>query len=348
MRRVPLLELGVAAAAVLSAGLLAVMLASPWLPRPAEVALVLPSATSSAEASPEVAPAPTGLFRVRGRLAFGGPCIGIELTEESYPADDETGSARVLWWTPTAVDGGNPLACDTRAGDLGEVAATIEPRASDDEPDGPPIGYTARFRVPVFEDGPPTNVEILILTERSSGDTLQALVLSPEGSPGLVLDRVAEIDPPFEPRPSEPVIGVLPPDGIFLLQGPLAGDAPCLVLELDERSYPAEAAEGTAGIRSWEPASGDADDPAQCLRRSGEIHEGEGAVALVADPASGSTAYVVTFTVPLRSGTEQTFAVSFEAAQPNPDQLQATMVDPQAGRGLVFDRVDSIDPPLGG
>lgn len=344
-----ILEVGVALAALASAVLLGLMLAAPFLPQlsPSVAPVATPSPSASAVA-PGVQ-APIGLFQVRGRLAFSGPCMGLDLTEASYPVDGSAGSARVTWWTPTAVDPGNPQGCATRASDLNQVAATVTPVVDEDEPAADPRGYSVQFRVPLFETDPASRVEIVILLSRSTADQLQALVLSPEGSPGLVLERVESIDPPFEPRPSATPIAVVPPNGLFLLQGPLAGDGPCLVLDLGEDAYPADrGAVGTARVRTWEPANDDPNDFARCLARRGEIHEAEAPVVASVDPQTGAVAYEVSFSV-AAAGSEasEPMLISFDAVQ-RPDQLRATLVEPGGERvfQLVFDRVDEIDPPL--
>lgn len=342
-----ILEFAVALAALASAVLLGAMLAAPFLPQPSAPVAFAAISSPSASAEATAGEPPIGLFQVRGRLAFSGPCMGLVLSDASYPPDGSAGSARVTWWTPTAVDPGNPQGCATRAGDLNEVAASVTPVVDEDEPEADPRGYSVQFRVPLFETDPASRVEIVILLSRSTPDQLQALVLSPEGSPGLVLERVESIDPPFEPRPSATPIAVVPPDGLFLHQGPVGGDGPCLVLELGESSYPVDvSAVGTARVRSWEPANRDPNDPARCLTRRGEIHEAEASVVASVDPRTGAVAYEVSFSV-AGAGSEasEPMLISFDGVQ-RPDQLRATLVERGGSSGLVFDRIDEIDPPL--
>jgi hypothetical protein len=339
---------GVVALAVLLSGLALVLLfARPflWPPTPAAVPTSPPSA--SASAVPEGQP-PVGLFELRGRLAFSGPCLGIEVTAESYPsAPGETGSARVVWWTPTAIDPGNPAACASRSSDLNETTATLEPATDGDDPSAPVVGYSVTFAVPVFEESSPSPVELVILLGRSTNAQLQALVISPEGSPGVVFDRVDAIDPPFEPRPSATPTVVVPPMGIFLLQGTIADDGPCLVVELGAPSYPVDvAADGVARIRSWEPANRDPEDPARCLMRRSDVLETEAAVIATRDASGAVTAYDVSFSLPpAGDAAPLQIRFSFDPAQRTPDRLVAALLDPDTGAALSFDRVDAIDPP---
>jgi hypothetical protein len=339
---------GVVALAVLLSGVALVLLfARPflWPPTPAAVPTSPPSA--SASAVPEGQP-PIGLFELRGRLAFSGPCLGIELTAESYPsAPGETGSARVVWWTPTAIDPGNPAACASRSSDLNETTATLEPATDGDDPSAPVVGYSVTFAVPVFEDSSPSPVELVILLGRSTNAQLQALVISPEGSPGVVFDRVTSIDPPFEPRPSATPTAVLPPMGIFLLQGTLDAQGPCVVVELDSASYPMSVGvDGFAAVRTWRPANRDPEDSARCLMRRSEVAETEAAVVAVRDASGSVTAYEVSFSLP-PAGDAAPLQVrfSFDPAEQTPDRLVAALLDPATGAALSFDRVDAIDPP---
>jgi hypothetical protein len=337
----------VALAVLLSAAALVLLFARPflWPPTPAAVPTSPPS--PSASAVPEGQP-PVGLFELRGRLAFSGPCLGIELTAESYPsAPEETGSARVVWWTPTAIDAGNPAACASRSSDLNETTATLEPATDGDDPTAPVVGYSVTFAVPVFEESAPSTAELVILLNRSTNAQLQALVISPEGSPGVVFDRVDAIAPPFEARPSAAPTVVVPPMGIFLLQGTIADDGPCLVVELGFPSYPVGVgAEGVAGVRSWEPANRDPEDPARCLMRRSDVVDTEAAVIPTRDAFGAVTAYEVGFSLPpVGDGAPLQVRFSFDPAVQALDQLVAALLEPATGAALSFDRVDAIDPP---
>lgn len=322
------------------------MLAAPFVTRPFCVG-PSDSAAPSPTADDPTNELPVGVLQLRGRLMFSGPCFGIELTEASYPVrSEDQESATVIWWQPTAVDPGNPSACASRSGELGEVRAAVRALPDEDDPDASPIGYAIEFRVPM-EIETNGNVEIAIILDRSTADHLQALVIRPTGVPGLSFDRVDAIDPPFEARPSAPPVAVLPPTGIYLLRYPLGSDGPCVVIELGPPSYPLEpSTEGSARIRSWEPWARDAEGTAQCLTRRGEIHEAEGTVVAVQDSGDVVIAYHVIFPAML-GGAVQTMEISFDLDQPRPGRLEATAIEPADVGRLDFDRVDSIDPPLG-
>ncbi len=196
-----MLEASIVIAALLSAIVLALMLAAPILPsQPTPMAVAATrsaSPSASAEAGAEL---PVGLFRARGP-AFGGPCLGIELSADSYPPDrDGSGTARIVWWERAVVDGANPAACDSRVGELHESSATVTAVPDDDEPDAL-IGYNLAFRVSLAGTDVQQRAEIVILFERSTSEQLQAVVVSPAGMPGLVLDRVASIEPPLASAP---------------------------------------------------------------------------------------------------------------------------------------------------
>lgn len=341
-----LVDGGVAVAVLLSGVALVLLFARPflWPPIPAAVPTLPPSASASAAPGDP----PVGLFELRGRLAFSGPCLGVELTAGSYPsAPGQTGSARVVWWTPTAIDPGNPAACASRSSDLNETTATLEPAADGDDPAAPVIGYSVTFSVPVFEESSPSPAELVILLSRSSSAQLQALVISPEGSPGVVFDRVTTIDPPFEARPSATPVVVVPPMGTFLLQGPLDAEGPCLVVELGAPSYPVSpGADGVARVRSWEPANRDPEDPARCLTRRSEVTETEASVLATRDESGAVTSYEVAFSIPpAGNAAARQVRFSFDPAEATPDRLVAALLDPDAGASLTFDRVDAIDPP---
>ena len=329
------LEVGLAVAATLSAALLAVMLAAPLLPQPSAPQA---SPAPSPSATPAAALPPIGLFQMRTAFSFG-PCLAVELSPESYPVAEGEGSARVLWWIR------GMTGCDTRTGEVEEVTARTVVVLDSDEPATPPIGYTLTFSVPL-EGGPQILASISILARQSTDDLLQAVESAPGSGQGYVFDRVSAVDPPLNPLPSQAPSAVVPPNGIFLLQGPLSDDGPCLVLELGQPSYPTDAdAEGTARVRSWEPAVRN-DDPAQCLMRAGEIQEAEASVTAVLDSDGSPLAYEATFAVLGPGGAPRPVEIAFDAAQRTPDRLEATIVEPDIGI-RVFDRVDSIEPPLG-
>ena len=343
MRGRSLLEIGVAIAAALSAGVLAVMLASPWLPQSADAPLPPPSA-SAPEASPTPAgdQPPIGLYLLRGPFSFG-PCLGLELTAESYPvADDAEGTATVLWWQR------GMTGCDARTGEVQEVGASVARELAED--DGHLIGYSVDFVLPLdIESEQTVPAQITILAAQSTDDLLQALETS-EGASGfgLVLDRVPAIDPALNPLPSTAPEAFMP-NGLFLLAGPFGGDGPCLVLELGEASYPADpTVEGSGRVRWWERAVADPDDPAACLRRSGDIHEAEASVIVAQrDERDLPAAYAVHLALPLTGGDEpQAVDLLVLVDESTPEQLHAAVVQPSDLPPLVLDRVDSIDPPL--
>lgn len=347
VRRVPypvamggrLVEAITGLAVLASAAILVVMLAAPLLVPAAAV----PSPEASPSPSDRSEVPPLGQFILNGPLNFGDLCLGMVLEPRAYPvAAGARGAATVLWWQSSIGDSGNPAACQSRAGDLHAEEAVVERIPDDDDPDGAPIGYTLLFHLP-GPTGGERDMEIALLTAQSTPDRIQALDMSTSGS-GLLFLRTDEIDPPFEPGPSTTATAVVPPNGFFLLRGSLDADGPCLVLELGAPSYPvAPNAEGVARVRSWEPAVRDNEDPAHCLTRRGEIHETEASVVASDD----RLAFEARFSVPGADGeTAELVVITFDAAQPSPDQLSAVLVQPNAGRSLVFDRVDAIDPPL--
>lgn len=336
----------VAVAVLLSGAALVVLFARPFLWPPAPVALPSAAPASSMDDGSTDGPL-IGLYQLRGRLSFNGVCLGLELDDDAAPTDEGAGSARVLWWLPTAIDFGNPAACGSRAGELNAVTAGVEPAVDEAQGGEEVVGYSVRFALPAVDASPAARFELLILLNRSTPDALQVLVLSPQGSPGLVFDRVAAIDPPFEPRPSATPTVLIPPVGIFLLRGTLEADGPCLVVELDSAAYPVDAdAVGTARVRSWMPGGNDPDDPARCLTRLGEIDESDAVVTATGDPlAPGGVSFTLTFALPLPGADGRTVGLEFLADQP-PDLLHATLTASDSSVALVFDRVDAIDPPL--
>ena len=232
MRGRSVLEIGVAIAAALSAGVLAVMLASPWLPQAADAPLPPPSASSPAPSpTPAEDQPPIGLYLLRGPFSFG-PCLGLELTAESYPvAEAAEGTATVLWWQR------GMTGCDARTGEVQQVTASVARDLAED--DGHLIGYAIDFILPLDGDpeGQSVPAQITILAAQSTSDLLQALETSAGSSGfGLVLDRVPAINPVLNPLPSTAPTA-LEPMGLYLLEGRLQ-QGPCLVLELGAQSYP--------------------------------------------------------------------------------------------------------------
>jgi hypothetical protein len=344
MRGRSVLEIGVAAATALSVGLLVVMLASPWLPQPSDApmpAALEPSPEPSASADGEEPP--IGLYLLRGAFSFG-PCLALELSPESYPvSEDAQGTATVLWWQR------GMTGCDARTGDVHEIDASVSRDLAED--DGHLIGYAVDFTLPLDASSEQSvAAQITILAAQSTDDLLQALDTSADsGGFGLVLDRVPAVDPPLNPLPSAAPTAIQP-TGVFLLEGPFGGDGPCLVLELTDASYPAEpGVEGTAAVRWWERAVADPEDPAQCLRRLGDIQEEQASVVVtVRDENDLPAAYGVHVRLPLASGEQpEDVDIVISASESTAEQLRATVVRPTGVPPLVFDRVDSIDPPLG-
>jgi hypothetical protein len=343
MRGRGLLEIGVAVATALSVGLLGLMLASPWLPQAADAPSPQAFEPSGApSATPEGEQPPIGLYLLRGAFSFG-PCLAIELSAESYPvAEDAEGSATVLWWQR------GMTGCDARTGEIHEVSAAVARDLAED--DGHLIGYALDFVLPLdVESEQRVAAQITILAAQSTADLLQALDTSAGSSGfGLVLDRVSAVDPPLNPLPSATPLAAVPPSGIFVMQGPLDAEGPCLVIELGEPSYPADpSADGAARVRSWQPSVRDPSDPAQCLYRRGDVDVTEGSVAVALDSSGTLVAFDITFSVPVEgTGASRTIELSFDAAQRSPDHLEAAVLEPDLGV-RIFDRVDSIEPPLG-
>ena len=331
-----LLELGVALAAVLSAGLIGMLLAAPLQPQPSPS---MPPA--SATARPAAAAEPVGLYLAREAIG-AGPCVAVELSERSYPADAEsTGAATVLLWT-RGVTG-----CNSRSGEIEEVDATVR-RVPSEDPAGP-AGYSIEFRIPGGTEGPALDAEIAILPSRQPDPVLlQALDVTNPGF-GMVLDRVGSVDPPLDPL-STPVPVAGGPTGVFLLRGPFTAEGACLALELTSDSYPTDtAASGPATIHWWEAAGQDVNDPALCYSRIGEMHEADATVMAITDggdPSAVPTHYVVRFSAPLPGADAQGIEFSIVAETSNRDQLRAVGVVPERPAPLVFDRVDELNPPL--
>jgi hypothetical protein len=341
MRGRGLLEIGVAVATALSVGLLGLMLASPWLPQAADAPSPQAFEPSGApSATPEGEQPPIGLYLLRGAFSFG-PCLAIELSAESYPvAEDAEGSATVLWWQR------GMTGCDARTGEIHEVSAAVASDLAED--DGHLIGYALDFVLPLdVESEQRVAAQITILAAQSTADLLQALDTSAGSSGfGLVLDRVAAVDPSLNPLPSaEPT--ALEPMGLYLLEDRLP-HGPCLLLELGPQSYPNNPnLEGAANVRWWDGAAPSAGVP-ECLGRSGEI-DGRVATVRVAQQSERGipVAYAVIFTLPPNApggAQDAGFVILLDAS--TLDRLEATMVSGPVSSNLVFNRVDSIDPPL--
>jgi hypothetical protein len=339
---------------VASAGILAAMLAAPWLVAegPGPSVAPDPSATASgpgASASPGLALPPLGSFQLDTPLDFGRICLGIELAAGAYPvAPGARGTATVSWWESSIIDSGHPDACATRAGELEVEEAVVERIPDEDDPDGPPIGYSLLFHLP-GPTGAVRDMELALLTAQSTPDRLQALDMTTSGS-GLVFERVSAIDPPFVPAPSASPTPVAWPDGLFLLRGPLAADGPCLVLEMTAPPPPAApGAVGTASIRWWDPGGEDPADPAFCLSRIGDVQVGPAQIStmLEGDDPAGIVGFDIHFVLPVEPGAApQDVLVSVPVDQVTPDQLVGTAGWGDGPQAVAFDRVDSIDPPL--
>ena len=190
MRAVVLVEAGVVVATVLSIGILALMLAAPFLPRPSTDG---PQAARSPAVSATAAPVlpPIGTFVSREPLSLG-PCFAIKLGPEAYPVADDAapGVASVLSWER------GMTGCESRSTQVARVEAHVS-RLPGNDPDAE-AGYSLVFTLP----GMPGTIEVALLPTDSSQPTLlQALDLTTSGS-GLVLDRVDEVEPTLNPLPS--------------------------------------------------------------------------------------------------------------------------------------------------
>jgi hypothetical protein len=340
MRRITILEAGVALATLLSLGMLGLLLAAPILPRAAAELPAAPSPTAAQSDIPDEEQPPLGLYLLRGAFSFG-PCLGMELIPQSYPVGDEagTGAGTVFWWER------GMTGCDTRTGEVEEVEATVERLPVENDPEAT-VGYAVTFGLPV-EAGAAAQVTLTILAARSTQELLQVVDTSGVGGQGLVFDRVEVIDPPLDPVPT-PAPVALEPNGLFLLRGPFGGDGPCLVLDLGVPSYPAAPnATGMARIRWWERAVADPDNPAECLSRRGDVHEVPASVVAIRDSTGTLTDYAIGFSVPLSSGgSPEDVEIHVVVGDSSREQLHVVPVRPETGSLMVFDRVDSIDPPL--
>ena len=340
MRRITILEAGVALATLLSLGMLGLLLAAPILPQPTAE---LPPSPSSTPAQPDIAGEelpPLGLYLLRGAFSFG-PCLGMELTPPSYPVGDGagTGVATVFWWER------GMTGCDTRTGEVEEVEATVE-RLPVQDASEETVGYAVAFHLPV-DAGAAAQVQLTILAARSTQDLLQVVDTSGVGGQGLVFDRVEAIDPPLDPLPS-PAAVALQPIGLYLLRGPLTDDGPCLVLELNQPAYPVDPnATGSARVRWWVRAGADPGNPVECLSRQGDVREVAASVATVRDSDGTAIAYSISFSIPVPvTGPTQDVEISVLIGDSTREQLRAAAGTPADIPEMLFDRVDSIDPPL--
>jgi hypothetical protein len=335
-----LVEIGTAIAVLVSAVVLGAMLAAPLLDRPAGTALAEPTATP--EPSAESAAPPLGLYLLRGPYTAGaGPCLGIELTPDSYPASESgaVGRASVLWWSR------GMTGCDSRTDEIEEVAATVDRQAREGAPDET-LGYAIGFTLPV-RAGLTSHVELTILAERSTQELLQVVDTGGGGAQGMVFDLVGVIDPPLDPRATPSPAAALQPIGLYLLRGPLDSAGHCLVIELDEASYPPDT-DGRAGIRWWQRGDDDPDSPAPCLTRSGDVHDATASVTQLIDGLTGDRiGYAIGFELvdPAKVGVT-TIEIVVDVPRSSEDMLLATLTSEVGGPSIGFDRVDAIDPPL--
>jgi len=335
-----LLAAAVVLATVVSAALLGLMLAAPFIPRTA--AIVPPASVTPAPSGAPENPLPLGLYLLRGASVYG-PCLGLELAPSSYPVDANAGpgTARVYWWER------GMTGCESRTGEVQGLEATVEAVPREDAPDET-LGYAVSFSLPLAIDVA-TPVQLTILAARSSQDLLQVVDSGAGGSgEGLVFDLVEAIDPIPDPLPSPTPVAALQPVGLYLLEGPLTADGPCLVVELVEQSYPADATTaGSATVRWWDRAIADPDDPVACLSRSGDVHTVAASIVPVTDPAGELTGYHIQFFVPT-SGDRvgQVVDMNVDVEHSTLDQLNGTVAGADGDLGVTLDRVDSIDPPL--
>jgi hypothetical protein len=341
-------EAGVALAAVLSAVMLAFLLAAPWvMPTAAVPTPPEPTPRPSASAAPDIPP--MGLFLMRTPFSFG-PCLALELAPPSYPvAEGAEGTATVLVWQR------GMTGCDSRSGEVESRTGTTHVVPDAGDPDAPPVGYTVEFSAPLFDNSfaggetPTVQASLTILARQSTAELLQAVEDAPGSGQGYVLDLVPAVDPPLNPLPT-PVPLTSGPVGLYLLAGRLGDDGPCLVLDLDDASYPADpGAEGEAAVRWWEPGSFDPDGPAECLSRGGEVGHIPASVTAIRegeDPAA-ITGHAVRFAIPPGAeGGPLEVEVRIGDTRDNPDQIDVTLVTANGESIIHFDRVDAIDPPL--
>lgn len=141
-----------------------------------------------------------------------------------------------------------------------------------------------------------------------------------------------------------------PPLGTFKLRGRLGVQGRCLGLELGPQAYPVAAeVEGTATVLAWSSPVADSANPQACDGRAGDLHALEAAVTAVADEDDRSgplVGYSLSFRLPSQGGfgpSDQEIVILL--AQSSAEIIQALDMTTSGG-GLVFERVEEIDPPL--
>jgi hypothetical protein len=327
---------------IISAVVLGVMLAAPFVPRASSAVEQTPSLT------PEPTPAeelpPLGLFLMRDPWFAIDGCLALELRPESYPLDpDAAGAATVRYWQRGIVDPGHPNACSTRIAEIQEIDAEVFAIRGEGSRSAAVVGYAVHFRISAF--GQSLDPGLTILARQSTQDLLQVTNELDPGS-GLIFDRVEEVDPELvEPEPT-PEPAAFQPYGLFLLAGPLAPDGPCLVVELGEASYPAEfGATGTARIRWWERVGAQPGHPEDCLGRTGEVTEAETSVN-ARGPEGAPDAYFIGLPPEVVGAVGQDPSLRIQVAESTPERLIAFASTADGETRFILDRVDSIDPPL--
>src|SRR5688500_17437003 len=134
-----------------------------------------------------------------------------------------------------------------------------------------------------------------------------------------------------------------PPLGLYLLRGAFSF-WPCLGMELTPISYPVGdgAGAGVATAFWWHRGM------TGCDARTSEVEEVEATVErLAAEDASEETlGYAVAFGLPASARAATRVELTILAARSTQELLQAVDTSGVGGQGLVFDRVEVIDPPL--
>jgi hypothetical protein len=193
-------------AVLLSAAALVLLFVRPFLPASAGTA-GLPSPTAGASASVAASEAPTATpigSYVLPAVFRPYRCIGVTLEARSYPvASEGGGAATVSWWANDVTDGGNHEACAGGIGQVHRLEARVDAVPDRSNPNGPPVGYTLHFPLPLPGAGTEA-VELTLLTSRSTPDRLQAVDGNSGGflGGGMVFDRVPAIAPSLVPAPS--------------------------------------------------------------------------------------------------------------------------------------------------
>jgi len=145
--------------------------------------------------TPVAALQPVGLYLLEGPLTTAGPCLVLELVEQSYPPDATTaGTATVRWWERAIADPDDPVACLSRSGDVHTVAASIVPVA---DADGELSSYHVQFFLPTSGTREGQVVDMSVEVDRSTVDQLNGTVAGADGGIAVTLDRVDSIDPPL-------------------------------------------------------------------------------------------------------------------------------------------------------